>query len=244
VSNVPLTPYQRDLVARNVGLAQTIANEYQSKSSEFEQDELVAIAYQGLMQAAQRFDPGRDTIINQRAAFSGFARRRINGAILDWQRSEDHVQRSYRRIFRDLVRHGWGNGATIKDLVESSQLPEKKIREVLHAVRASPVGFETLGLLLDTVKVENGSTLTFDPPAKNDVESDAVAMTITEATGAAYQQLTEIQQVVLALRYSTGLELQMIAAELGLSLTLVRQAHTDAIMDLHAAMRSRAEDKT
>jgi RNA polymerase sigma factor (sigma-70 family) len=241
MTDQPLTPYQKDLVGRNIGLAQKIANEYVAKSTEFEQEEVTAIAYQGLIRAAQKFDPGRDTIIEQRGAFAGYARRWINGAILDWQRSMDHVQRSYRRIFKELVAKGWGTGATEEELIEATGIPKAKIREVLRAVRTTPVSFETLGALMEKATVGNDSTMAFDPPSDHNVESSAMETHITHATSSAYQQLTEVQQIVIGLRYSTGLELQAIASELGMGLTEVREAHTEAVIILHGAMKSRVE---
>jgi len=59
-----------------------------------ELDDLVAAGTEGLIQAAQRFDEAAGV------PFASFAQRRVQGAILDVLRAEDHLSRADRRRAR------------------------------------------------------------------------------------------------------------------------------------------------
>ena len=58
-------------------------------------DDLIAAGTEGLIQAAQRFDEAAGT------PFTCFAQRRVEGAILDLLRAEDHLSRAERRRARE-----------------------------------------------------------------------------------------------------------------------------------------------
>ncbi len=236
MDDVPLTPQQRELVRLNVGLAQKISHDYVGRSTDIELEEVVAIAYQGLVRAAQLFDSTRGV------PFGGYARRKINGAILDWQRSVDHVQRSYRRIYKQLQKEGL-DAVPLAELARRVDLPIEKVEKVIWAVR-SPA------LSTDKIHVSSNTGGAWDDKAESpdhyghtagthDVEASALTSAIQSTVADTLRNLPPLQQVVIALRYHSGIELQVIAAELGVSLSVIREAHTDAVLEIHAAMLSR-----
>jgi RNA polymerase sigma factor for flagellar operon FliA len=80
-----------DLVRRNLPLVEHIVRRVSARFPRgVDRDELMAVALVGLVEAAQRFDPERGT------AFSTYAGRRIEGAILDGLRSACWAPRSVR----------------------------------------------------------------------------------------------------------------------------------------------------
>jgi RNA polymerase sigma factor (sigma-70 family) len=242
-----LDAVRAELVRKNVALARYLARvAYERNPTELELDEVTSIAYQGLVTAAIRWDPIGQNIdeegLRETAkhpsgrAFAGYARQRIVGEILDWQRRRDHVQRSYRTIYKTLIAAGFtgsfDQGPSAKTLAAKLGLDEERVRRVVYAVHASPVSVETVQ---DETQVSH---------AEYDFESSAVETSIKQAVVLALQQLPTVQRHVVALRYYRGWEFQAIAVELGVSLPVVREAHSEGVIALHAAMRRRAQESS
>jgi len=234
---------QKKLVEDNVPLARYLARSvWERNRANMDLDEVTSMAYIGLIKAATKFDPSKmseETLISGKA-FSGWARKWINGEIMEWQRGEDHVQRSYRKIFKLLVSEGYQNGASEEDLVARTGLSLEKIREVIRAVHATPISID---LPADERSTETFFYPTLTIPTHHNVESTAVETIIKNATSEAYRELSELQQVIVAMHFYAGWELQKIAAELGLGLTVIRVANSEAVLSLHRAMRSRVQDE-
>ena len=246
MSDVPLTIDQRLIVSRNMDLAHHLAKKRWLRSQEsMDLAEVTSIAYQGLMQAAQSWDPTRPEINPEDLlptpkypsgkAFAGYAHRRIEGSILDWQRNVDHVQRSYRSIYKMLKAAGYGNGTSMEELAQITGVPEAKIRAIIRAV-------ETTSISLDSSVDTWGESISygFELAAEHNVEASAAANDIMDSAAHTIMTLPPLQQTVLALRYYLNQELQVIAAQLELPLTTVRVAHTEALATLYDAMRKKA----
>jgi RNA polymerase sigma factor (sigma-70 family) len=227
---------QKALVVNNVALARFLARLVWMKNPNgMDLDEVVSVAYQGLVTAALRWSPeGRainpEDLISGKA-FSGFARQRIIGSIIDWQRGVDHVQRSYRGIYKLLTASGLGQGATIPDLMVTTGLTSEKIRSVIQAVEATPISMDS-----PPDQWEDFPDYSLDIPAVQNVEASALETSIKNSAVAAFQTLPKLHQTIVALRYYENIELQTIAGMLGLGLTTVRDAHSEAILTVHAAM--------
>ncbi|MCP3993193.1 MAG: sigma-70 family RNA polymerase sigma factor [Actinomycetia bacterium] len=92
-----LTDEQREMVLTNVPLVEHIVNRIASSlPSSYSRDDLVQTGVMGLITATVRFDSTNG------AAFSTFAGRRIEGAILDMLRRSDWAPRSVRAMERRL----------------------------------------------------------------------------------------------------------------------------------------------
>lgn len=90
---------RNELVDQNINLVHHVARQLsRTLSADMELDELVSAGALGLLKAAEAFDESRGL------AFSTFAVPRIQGAILDELRRQDHVPRSVRRRSRDMAR--------------------------------------------------------------------------------------------------------------------------------------------
>ena len=87
-----MTPEQADLCERHLDLARLVAAAtLRGKPSNITYDDLLGAAYEGLVQAALSYDPSKSD------SFVSWARRRLNGAVLDALRREDLLPRSQRR---------------------------------------------------------------------------------------------------------------------------------------------------
>lgn len=234
-----LNEYQIHLVETHIKLAQLEGLKAWRKAPEaMEKNEVVGIAYQGLIKAALRFDPEwrpeNDPNYDPFLAFGAFARRRITGAILDWQKARDHVPRNHRRIYKDLQRHGHGSGKSAEELADLTGLDVNKIRSVTQAV-------ETVALSLDADDEHwNDAPAGAVPASPEDVESSALVSQITNTVADAIRDLPELQRAVIVLRYYSGLDLSNISMELGVSMSVVRIAHREAVDLIHDLMRRTA----
>jgi len=96
-------PARDDRIRAHLGLVRSIARRIYARpvATGVDLDDLVAYGAKGLVEAAVRFD-GRDV------PFGVFARRRIQGAILDGIRAHHWFgRRADRRLRIDRVGHGW-----------------------------------------------------------------------------------------------------------------------------------------
>jgi DNA-directed RNA polymerase specialized sigma subunit len=240
-----LTPAQAALVAENKGLAEHLANAAWSQNRvELERDEVVSIAYLGLCAAAIMYDPrshgmSEETIENGKA-FGGYARIKIKGAILDWQKSIDYVPRQDRRLYRDLVGLGFGTSdISYEELAEATGETVERIRSTILAVETVSVSLDSEdGLPVD----DDGSSLPtpWVAIAAEDVESDAVVTEILEATADAYSQLPIKHQEVIARKYFYNQGFETIATHMNLKYTKVRSFHRSAVLELMKVMQEKS----
>ena len=145
---MPLNDYQRDLVEKNEKLARRLAMYAWSRDFEGRDgNEAVAHAYMGLIAAASRFDPTREEIdpddLENGKAFSGYARHRIKGALMDWYKSQDHVTRNTRKAYRDLQKAGHGSGNDIEVAANAAGIDFDEARRVVAEVEAPPFLFDS-----------------------------------------------------------------------------------------------------
>lgn len=238
---IPLSDVQRALVEKNLDLAHHLALAIWRRNPHIQdKDEIVAVAYEGLVTAASRFDPSRADVVNGvpdlTGAFSGYARRRIQGSILDWQRKRDHVPKRQRSTYKELQAFGHGQGRSPLELSDLTGMPIDRIKMIIRAVE-SPVLSMTRD---DTHDLEESGALRatqWDMPTASDiVESDAMEDAIISCVVSAWDALPDLQRLVIAMRYYAGLDLITVAQETGVRLSSVRAAHAEGLLFLHAAM--------
>src|SRR5690606_14791067 len=130
-----MTQYQNDpaerdaLVLAHVDLVKAMASRLGRRlPSQVELSELVSVGVLGLIEAANRYQPSLGV------PFDAFARRRINGAMLDALREVDWAPRSLRRLRRDV-------DAAIARL-RHELAREPKEHEVASALHLSPAQYE------------------------------------------------------------------------------------------------------
>ena len=99
-ANTHMQPNDRDgFIRAHIGLARNLALRLAGRvPASVDLDDLIAAGVLGLIDAVDRFDPLRAI------PFEAYARTRIQGAILDAMRAEDHLSRRERRKSREADR--------------------------------------------------------------------------------------------------------------------------------------------
>lgn len=119
---------RNELVTRNMGLAQYVANRYRARAPEHQSiEDLVSYAYEGLIDSVEKFDPSMGY------QFPTYAVRRISGAILDGLRKEDPLPRSARKRVKDyevvasMLFEVLGREATQAEIAESMRISQEDL---------------------------------------------------------------------------------------------------------------------
>lgn len=237
--------YDRDsLIAAHMQLANDIAGrEYRTAPHALKHDEMVSLAYWGLVKAANRweaycaenkYDPSHTQY------FKAFSALTIRGAIRDYIRKEDWATRTLRSKAKKLKLAGQDEGATITELSEKTGMAVAEINKVMARLAARPVSLDnhlfTLGDSFDNVNTKKESYLE-DPV---DTEGSAFVSSMTEIFIAAYKALEEDVQVVIALHYYEDKDLRSIAQELNLSETKVSQLHSYGVTSIKDSLSQAA----
>jgi RNA polymerase sigma factor for flagellar operon FliA len=201
-----------------------------------EQADLVSYGMFGLIDAIDKFDPGRGN------KFETYAITRIRGSIIDELRSIDWVPRSARAKARAVEK-------TFAKL-ESELLRTPTDAEVAEAMGISEDDLQALFAQISffgIVALEE--TLSVGPDRSDSV---TVADTIPDAgvgpvaafeegetkrmMAAAINRLPEREKIVLALYYYEGLTLSQIGDVLGITESRVCQIHTKAVLQLRSRL--------
>ena len=196
-------------------------------------DDLIQAGMVGLLEAAQRYAPGRG------AAFKTFAAIRIRGAILDSVRKSDWAPRSMYRRLRDIEK------AKRRLENEGDKLPTSA--EVASALGVSLKDYHgTLKhaamsrlVSLDEIDAADGTPLHEKMIGDSGDPADALEQEgFHRLVAAALDALPENERVVLLLYYDAGLVLREIGEQFELSESRVCQLHKRAIKRLSAVARS------
>jgi len=213
------------LVEQYMGLAQSLAQQvWRTAPHDLELDELRAIAYMGLVDAAHRWYPyceKRGFSPDALEFFRPFVTRRVYGSLIDAMRSSDWATRSLRTRAKALVDAGADRGLSHTELAERTGMSLAEVRSTIRGMAARPVSLEAEELDID---------------AQFDVESSVVASRILEKLVEVIQGLDFEQQIVIALHYHEGLQLQQVASLMGITKTRASQLHAEAVLTVHAAM--------
>lgn len=200
-----------------------------------ELEDLINSGALGLLDAMNRFDPGRDV------QFSTFADFRIRGAMLDVLRRLDPVSRQARATANRI------QAAVVEVEQELGRVPEPE--EV-----AAKLGVEIHeywemvdeGRSVFLVSFENArstdarplSDMIGDTKSSSVEEQVAMKEALRAMSDAIEKHLSERQRTVLTLYYLKDLTLKEIGAVLGITESRVSQIHTEACLRLRPHMRS------
>jgi RNA polymerase sigma factor for flagellar operon FliA len=223
-----------ELVMAHVDLVRALANQLGRRvPSHVERSELMSVGVLGLIDAAQRYEPALGV------PFDAFARRRIQGAMLDALRRLDRVPRSIRRLKRDLDH-------------ALSELRHRLGREPLDAEIASSMGVtsEQYDGMLDELR---WADLAVAEPARSENDPEGLLSLAVENDGGPYAQLErrelraqlaralaelpDRERQILALSYQEELTLAEIGEVIGVGESRVSQLRTQAIARLRSRLR-------
>jgi len=190
---------RRERILAHTALAKGIALRLAGRvPKSVEMDDLIAAAMLGLIDAADRYDQSRGI------PFEAYSRRRIQGAVLDALRAEDHLTRRERRAGREADR--------AEERMRMKLKRELTVEEAHQARRGVP---RTLPHAQTFVPIEDADDGTFDRSL------DAFArLSTAEDIGRlrdAIARLPERQRQILALYYEEELTYREIGSILGVT---------------------------
>ncbi len=201
-----------------------------------EQADLVSYGVFGLIDALQKFEPGRGN------KFETYAIPRIKGAIIDELRAMDWVPRSIRFKAREIEKAHSDLEAMLKRQPTEAEMAERLgiSRSELHDV-VSQISFVSVLALDELVSVgaDRGEQVSlidtladkhFDPTSG--VESQETRGLLA----AAINSLSEREKIVVTLYYFEGLTLAEIGEILGVTESRVCQIHTKAVGGLRGQL--------
>ncbi|MCC6225950.1 MAG: RNA polymerase sigma factor WhiG [Microthrixaceae bacterium] len=215
----PLVKYVASRVA--VGLPQNV-----------EQADLVSYGMFGLIDAIDKFEPGRGF------KFETYAISRIKGAILDELRSIDWVPRSVRAKVRAIekafskLEARFHRNPTDEELTAELGWTDQQYQQTLSQI--STIGLAALDEIL-VVGGDRGETLTLGDTLSDGSHGPMGAFEVAELRqllAQAINTMAEREKIVLTLYYYENLTLQEIGKVLSVTESRVCQIHTKAVLQL------------
>jgi RNA polymerase sigma factor for flagellar operon FliA len=188
----------------------------------------------GLIQAVDRYDPGRDNKFMTYAVF------RIKGAVLSELRSRDFLSRSNRRKIRDLenvclkLEQKLGREVDDDEVAQELGVDVEQVYRTKQMSSISFISFEELGFSSRDEKEKLLSYL---------VDNDDDALTLTrlkelkDAVARTIEQLPEKEKLVISLYYLEELTMKETGKVLDITESRVSQIHSQAILRLRAKLK-------
>lgn len=204
--------------------------------SNIDLDDLFSAGVIGLMDAIDKYDPGRDN------KFKTYAEFRIRGAILDELRNQDWVPRSVRETNKREERARYeleqrlGRPPTDKETAEFLEISLEEFHEKSGRTRVSMLSLEELGGVHSGDKKSLLECLE-NPNSKN-------PFTMLKAKGVrdiilkTVEELPEKQKLVLSLYYYEDLNLKEIGRILDVTESRVSQLHTQAVQKMRSKLKN------
>jgi RNA polymerase sigma factor for flagellar operon FliA len=207
-----------------------------------EEGDLVSYGLLGLMNAIERYDPGRDT------KFETYAISRIKGSIIDELRSLDWVPRSVRSRSREIERaiaeleHKLHRAPTDEEIAAHIGISDQEFHDSLTQIsRSSVAALDELW----TISSSGGDTVslidTLQDPNADDPSMEMSRSELRDALAGAIGKLPEREKTVITLYYYEELTLREIGEVLGVTESRVSQLHTKAILRLKAKLHGSLE---
>lgn len=207
--------------------------------SHIDLDDLHSTGVIGLMDAIDKYDPGKN------CKFKTYAEFRIKGAILDQLRALDWVPRSIRQKGRKLdkaygdIEQRLGRTASEEEVADSLGLEIDKFHTMINQVRGtSLVNLEDVrGTNSDGERTGSFTDIIEDPNAENpfnalkQIETKNV---VSDTIGG----LPEKERLVVSLYYYEDLNMKEIGNILGITESRVCQIHTKAMSRLRTKLKS------
>jgi RNA polymerase sigma factor for flagellar operon FliA len=201
-------------------------------------DDLVSSGVVGLMDAIEKYDPGRDT------KFETYAVSRIRGAIVDDLRSLDWVPRSVRRKAR-LLEDAYSFLEGELHRPASDEEISNRLNISMDDLRAITEEVASAGLLSldDFVGNQDGerTTRVVDLVCSKNGDSPSSSIEVEEmreVLAKSIINLPEKERTVLALYYYEDMTLKEIGRTLGVSESRVSQIHTKAMLRLKGRLKT------
>jgi RNA polymerase sigma factor for flagellar operon FliA len=209
------------LIEKHIPMVRKVAFRLASRyPSCVDAEDLVNMGMLGLIDAVDRFEEDRSI------SFSGYARIRVQGAIVDEMRKADWVPRSVRdrgdriRVARDGLTRDLGRAPSETELAKHLGVSEERLRELTdHSLIHNVVSMEE-GLDDDHTV---GEAIASDAETPGEIaEQDDFRRGVRQAVG----QLPERDRMIVELYYFREIGFKEIGQILGVTESRVSQLHT------------------
>jgi RNA polymerase sigma factor for flagellar operon FliA len=201
-----------------------------------EHADLVSCGMFGLIDAIEKYEPGRSV------RFESYASSRIRGAIIDELRAMDWVPRSVRTKARAIDRAYGELEATLHRTPTDAEIAER-LEVSMDELRSAFSQLSTVNLVaLDEMlggDERGGSVSLGDTLGDDRVEDPAGSVEAQETTyllARAIEQLSERERMVIVLYYYEGMTLAQIGRMLGVTESRISQMHTAAMLRLRTRL--------
>lgn len=190
-----------------------------------DKDDLTGNGFFGLLEAIERYDPGRGI------KFETYAVVRIRGSILDSIRAQDWVPATIRQRARQYektlaeLENQLGRSATDQEVADALDISVLELQQLLNKLNTS-----TIIPLEEFAKTETSSNQSFNP--SENIEEQEVKDTLTKAI----DRLPDKEKLVVTLYYYEGLTLKEISIIMKLSEARISQLHTKAVFRMRGAL--------
>jgi RNA polymerase sigma factor FliA len=218
---------ERDLrIIEHLPMVRSIAvRVYESLPVHVDVDDLVHSGILGLIDAASRYDAGKQV------SFRAYAKHRIRGAILDSLRDMDWASRDLRRRHKqlDAVTHEFA--ATMERAPTEAEIAEWMGMN-LERWRQVAVEMQVVGLVSASSRPSDEDNQTAPEfPATNQLNPDVLAghSELRSLLDTAMKTLPDRYQTVIGLYYLNGKTMREIGDQLGINESRVSQIHTAAL---------------
>jgi RNA polymerase sigma factor for flagellar operon FliA len=212
--------YQDNLAVEYLPAVKKLAYKMMSKlPASVEVDDLIAIATEELIKVSRRYDP------KQNDNFWGYARRRVEGAMLDYLRSLDIVSRGNRKIIKDIEKEinkyyqKYQIEPTDEYLANVLNLPVEKIKKARIASD-----------IYNVMPIEEQLEV-FDNINKKIEEEELIEIIKKELS-----KMDKREQMIIQLYYFEELSLKEISEILGISESRISQIHKAVIRRIRESL--------
>jgi RNA polymerase sigma factor FliA len=198
-------------------------------------EDLVSAGIVGLLEAIHNFDPARSENIK------GYAKHRIQGAILDSLRDLDWSPRDLRKKGRQIeealhkLRTSLGRAPSETELAESQGMSLKELQSLLADLRGLHLGS------LQALAPEPGREDEIDKYLPYAPEEDQLYLCqrseLRECLAHAVKELPDRERQMLALYYVEELTMKEVGAVLGVGEGRISQLHSAALLRLRARIQ-------
>jgi len=219
----------------HVALVKTLAQRLaQRLPSQVEMNDLISVGVLGLIDAATRYRPSTGV------PFDAFARRRVNGAMLDALRELDWAPRSLRRLRREMdaamasLRHRLGREPREEEIADAMDLSVPAYEKALEQLRTLDVGSVRQ---LDAPTPDGTPLIELCIDASEDAVAQLERKELKRHLAKAIEELPERERHILALYYQEELTLAEIGEVIGVCESRVSQLRSLAIARLRSLLR-------
>jgi RNA polymerase sigma factor for flagellar operon FliA len=236
MSAPPVESDRNTLVIAHVGLVKAMAHRLaQRLPAQVEMNELISVGVIGLIDAADRYKPAMGV------PFDAFARRRVQGAMLDALRDLDWAPRSLRRMRRDLdaatasLRHELRREPNEDEIAARLSMSREEYEKSLEQIRTLELGAIRQ---LDATS-EDGLPLLelcLDPEEGPDAQLHRTELRRLLAD--AIRELPERERQILALYYEEELTMAEIGKVIGVCESRVSQLRSLALSRLRTHLKT------